>query len=65
MISMEEKIETEWSKRSKEADKYNPLRIGDYCSKVFEIAPVHFRDEKPVDATMLESHRNIHQRVDV
>jgi hypothetical protein len=59
---MEEKIETEWSKRSKEADKFNPLRIGDPCSKVFERAPVHFRDDPTVTATMLESQRNIHER---
>ena len=54
--------EAEWLKLSKEADKVNPLWIGDPRAKVWEIAPVHFRDDPTVTATMLESQRNIHER---
>lgn len=61
---MEEKIETEWSKRSKEADKYNPLRIGDPLTKVFDRAHVNLRDARTVDATMLENQRKIHERTE-
>lgn len=42
----------------------NPLFIGDFRSKVFDRAPVHFRDERTIDATMLESQSKIHERTE-
>jgi hypothetical protein len=57
---MEKLKEAEWSKASKEAEKAESYNVA--LAKVWEIAPVHFRDDRTVTTTMLESQRNIHER---
>lgn len=57
---MEKLKEAERVKLSKEAEKVESYNVA--LAKVWERAPVHFRDDPTVTATMLESQRNIHER---
>jgi len=57
---MEKLKEAEWLKLREEAEKAESYNVA--LAKVWERAPVHFRDDRTVTATMLESQRNIHER---